>query len=172
MLFNYIFDNDIVFYSLFTCTAGFMGYSLITSYLDSFYVDKGIQTDAWEDYSNRPSQIASDSLTSIDTVTPRFSPTDYVNTGPQINTIEAGTQTITDNMSTVTTVLPIPPIQKAGVVVGSGIAAGFGHTLLSSINKKAVTAENTFPSVESSTNSQVKKFFKWFSFKSFTRFFI
>jgi len=63
-------------------------------------------------------------------------------------------------MSTVTTVLPIPPIQKAGVVVGSGIAAGFGHTLLSSINKKAVTAENTFPSVESSTNSQVKKFFK------------
>src|ERR1700744_624202 len=52
----------------------------------------------------------------------------------------------------------MPPIQKAGVVVSSGIAAGFGHTFLSSINRKAVTAENTFPSVESKTNSLVKNF--------------
>jgi hypothetical protein len=52
----------------------------------------------------------------------------------------------------------MPPIQKASVVVGSGIAAGFGHPLLSSINRKAVTAENKFSSVESSTNSQVQNF--------------
>jgi hypothetical protein len=52
----------------------------------------------------------------------------------------------------------MPPIQKASVVVGSGIAAGFGHTLLSSINRKAVIAENKFSSVESITNSQVQNF--------------
>lgn len=40
MLFNYIFDNDLVFYNLFSTTAGYIGYSLITSYLDYFYVDK------------------------------------------------------------------------------------------------------------------------------------
>ena len=49
MLFNYLFENssDLVFYSLFTGTVGFMGYKLASSYLNSFYVDKSIQTEAW-----------------------------------------------------------------------------------------------------------------------------
>jgi hypothetical protein len=37
----------------------------------------------------------------LDTVTPRFSPTDYENTGAQ---------TISGDTSTITTVLPIPPV--------------------------------------------------------------
>ena len=90
-LFNYLIDNGYVFYSLFACTAGFMGYKFVSFYLNSYYVDKGVQTDAWEDYSDRPSQILCDSITSIDTVTPKFSP-------------------VTEGVSTVTTILPIPPV--------------------------------------------------------------
>ncbi len=41
-------------------------------------------------------------MTSIDTQTPRFS--------PDTNTIDIAGQTITDGTSTVTTVLPIPPV--------------------------------------------------------------
>jgi hypothetical protein len=45
-LLNYIFENNVIFYSIFAGTAGLIGYSFITSYLDSFYVDEGVQTDA------------------------------------------------------------------------------------------------------------------------------
>jgi len=78
ILFNYLIDNNYVFYGLFATTAGIMGYKIVSSYLNSFYVDKGIQTDAWEDYSERASQLVSNSVTSIDTVTPRISPTEYI----------------------------------------------------------------------------------------------
>jgi len=43
-LFNLLTDNSLVFYSLFTGTVGFMGYKFAPSYLNSFYVDQGVQT--------------------------------------------------------------------------------------------------------------------------------
>jgi len=46
-LFNYIFDNDLVFYSLFTVTGGFLTYKLVSSWGNSYYIDKGVQTNAW-----------------------------------------------------------------------------------------------------------------------------
>jgi hypothetical protein len=46
MLFNYLINNDFVFYSILAGSVGFMGYSFATSYLNSFYVDKGVQTSA------------------------------------------------------------------------------------------------------------------------------
>jgi hypothetical protein len=91
-LFNFLTDNSLVFYSLFTGTVGFIGYSCASSYLSSFYADKEIQTDAREDYSERPSQIGSNSATSIDTVTP-VSPT-----------ITSETE------NTISTILPVPPV--------------------------------------------------------------
>jgi len=105
---NYLINNDLVFYSMFAGTVGFIGYKFVSSYVNSFYVDKSIQTDAWEDFSDRPSQIGSQSVTSIDTVTPISE-----NISPVLtthSTSEIGTQTITDSISTVTTVLPIPPV--------------------------------------------------------------
>jgi hypothetical protein len=66
--FNSLIDNDFVFYGLFVTTAGFIRYKFVSSYWNYFYVDKGIQIDAWEDYSERPSQLISNSVTSIDTV--------------------------------------------------------------------------------------------------------
>lgn len=107
-IFNYLINNNLVFYSLFTGTVGFIGYKLTSSYLNSFYVDKGIQTEAWENYSDRPSQLGSNSITSIDTITPiseNISPISILK-----NTSEVGTLTTTDGASTVTTVLPIPPV--------------------------------------------------------------
>lgn len=114
-LFNYILENSdaVIFYSIFTGVAGALGYSFVSSYFNNAFaskVDKGTQTDVWEDYSDRPSQIIQDSVTSIDTQTPQFSPVEYTSTGSQINssTIEAGSQTINEGASTATTVLPIP----------------------------------------------------------------
>jgi len=112
IFFNSLIDNDFVFYGLFTTTVGFLGYKFVSSYWNSVYVDKGIQTDAWEDYSERASQIVSNSVTSIDTVTPRISPTEYISqTNVWQNISEVGTNTITEGVSTVTTVLPIPPME-------------------------------------------------------------
>jgi hypothetical protein len=105
---NYLLNNDLVFYSMFAGTVGFIGYKFVSSYLNSFYLDKGVQTSAWEDYSDRPSQIGSNSITLIDTITPISE-----NISPVITThssSEVGTSIITEGASTVTTVLPIPPI--------------------------------------------------------------
>jgi len=75
-----------------------IGFSFLNSYLhvNKGYADSGVQTDAWEDYSDRPSQIIQNSPTSIDTQTPRFSPVESVNTSSQagLNTTEVGTQTL------------------------------------------------------------------------------
>ena len=108
MLFNYLINNDLVFYSMFAGTVGLIGYKFASSYLNSFYVDKSIQTDAWEDYSERLSQIGSKSVTSIDTITPiskNISPVSTLQTSSDL-----GIKTITDGSSTVTTVLPTPPV--------------------------------------------------------------
>ena len=107
-LFNYALDNGLLFGVAFVGTAGFIGYKFASAYLNSFYLDKGVQTDAWEDYSNRPSQMGSNSVTSIDTVTPiseNISPVSTLQT-----TSGVGTLTTTDGASTVTTVLPIPTV--------------------------------------------------------------
>jgi hypothetical protein len=45
-LFNYALDNGLLFGVAFAGTVGFIGYKFVSSYLNSFYVDKGIQTDA------------------------------------------------------------------------------------------------------------------------------
>lgn len=103
---NYALDSGLLFGVAFVGTVGFIGYKFVSSYLDTSYLDKGIQTGAWEDYSDRPSQLASNSLTSIDTITPiseNFSPT-------VLTTSEIGTQTMSGDASIATTVLPIPPV--------------------------------------------------------------
>jgi hypothetical protein len=107
-LFNYALDNSLLFGVAFAGTVGFIGYKFASSYLNSFYVDKSIQTDAWENYSDRSSQMAPESITSIDTVTPISKNISPVTTLQTIS--EIGTQTISEGASTVTTVLPIPPI--------------------------------------------------------------
>jgi hypothetical protein len=45
-IFNYILDNNTIFYSLFAVTGGLLGYKLVTSILETQYIDKNIQTDA------------------------------------------------------------------------------------------------------------------------------
>jgi hypothetical protein len=47
MIFNYLFENscDLVFYSTFAGTVGFIGYKFVSSYFNSNLVDKGIQTE-------------------------------------------------------------------------------------------------------------------------------
>lgn len=44
---NYALDNGLIFWGALAGTVGFIGYGFTSSYLSSFYVDKGIQTEAW-----------------------------------------------------------------------------------------------------------------------------
>ena len=93
---------------MFVGVACHVGFSLVSSiwYSGNKQVDKGVQTDAWEDYSDRPSQIASDNLTSLNTMTPEISPSELVNS----TSSDIGAQTITEGISPVTTVLPVRPV--------------------------------------------------------------
>lgn len=47
-LFNYLIENsnDLIFYSLLSGMGGFIGYKFVSSYLNSYYVNKGVQTEA------------------------------------------------------------------------------------------------------------------------------
>lgn len=111
---NNILDNDILFYGMFAGVACHIGLSFLSSVLHSGkgYTNTSVQTDTWEDYSDRPSQIIPDNVTSIDTMTPRFSPIDSIGAGSQIgpDPLEAWTQALAGDVSTVTTILPIPPV--------------------------------------------------------------
>ena len=55
----------------------------------------------------------------------------------------------------------IPPLQKAGIIVGSGLVTGVGHSWISSINRNAITAEYTTTTATSipstDISSQVNK---------------
>lgn len=103
-----LFENDILFYGLF----GAFGYKLGSSFLGSLskdfklgYTDIGTQTSSWEDYSDRASLIASDrlsiqdNLTSLDTVTPLS------------ENFETATIQTTSDLTSVTTILPVPPVE-------------------------------------------------------------
>ena len=114
-LINYALDNGLFFYAGFSTVGIAIGYSFVSSLINSYKietVEKGVQTDAWDDFSDRPSLINQASSTSIDTETPNYSPVEFLNTEVQVNldTVETGTQTITESVSTATTMLPVPPM--------------------------------------------------------------
>lgn len=57
----------------------------------------------------------------------------------------------------------MPPLQKAGVIIGGAIAAGFGHSIISAVNRNAVYLENVpnssnVNSVSNNINSNISKF--------------
>jgi hypothetical protein len=49
-----ILDNDFLFYGVITGCVGALGYSLISSYRNKKYVDKGTQTDTSENLIENP----------------------------------------------------------------------------------------------------------------------
>jgi hypothetical protein len=51
-----------------------------------------------------------DSVTSLDSVTPRISPTEYISQTVTRTTSETGSEILSGDTSTVTTVLPVPPV--------------------------------------------------------------
>jgi hypothetical protein len=54
----------------------------------------------------------------------------------------------------------MPPLQKVGFIVGSGLAAGLGHSAISNINRRSVYEDNTNITASVSNNninSQVNK---------------
>lgn len=47
----------------------------------------------------------------------------------------------------------LPPLQKAGVIIGSGLVAGLGHSMISTLNRSQVLSENNDKSTASNTTS-------------------
>lgn len=95
LIYDFRFNNsNIILCCITASSVCFLGLSFIGSYFKPNKIDIGIQTDAWEDYSERASQV---------TITPRISPMEYIDTGAQ--TIAESSS----NISNVTTILPIPP---------------------------------------------------------------
>lgn len=52
----------------------------------------------------------------------------------------------------------IPPLQKAGIIMSTGLLSGIGHSLISNVNKSASNGNNLITSSASSSNSQVHNF--------------
>ena len=126
-IFNSFSSNDVLFYGMFVGVACHLGFSLVSSiwHGENVQVDKGIQTDAWEDYSDRPSLIGPESLTSFEPVSEGISPIttvlpvrpmdievvpnpDILNIENISNLIDKGVQTIpTENIIIITEMIPI-----------------------------------------------------------------
>ena len=95
-------DNDLVFYGVFIGAVGSIGYSFTRRILSKSYVDKGVQTDAGENLSDRPDQIIAENITSKDALSPVSST--FKETSSIIpTTSEVGTQTITEDVTQVNT---------------------------------------------------------------------
>ena len=95
-------DNDLVFYGVFIGAVGSIGYSFTRRILSKSYVDKGVQTDAGENLSDRPDQIIAENITSKDVLSPVSST--FKETSSIIpTTSEVGTQTITEDVTQVNT---------------------------------------------------------------------
>lgn len=99
-LINYIRNNDVIFFSMYAGVAGLIGYKFLKSFaVNPLYVDKGIQTDAWENYSSISSPIAQTDASSVTTVLPIPPQNLEVLPNPDISLItkdlvDTGTQTI------------------------------------------------------------------------------
>jgi hypothetical protein len=52
----------------------------------------------------------------------------------------------------------MPPLQKAGIIMSSGLLSGIGHSLLSNVNRNTTNENNIITSTASSSNSQVHNF--------------
>jgi len=71
-LLNYLIDNDLVFYSLFTGVTGVIGYSFYKSiwYISDGITDKDIDTSSNDVYSNVSTEIIPKSVSSQSTILP------------------------------------------------------------------------------------------------------
>lgn len=105
-------DNDIVFYGAFIGVVGAIGYSLAKQILRKSYVDKGVQTNTEENFSDKPNQIDSDNMTSTDTSSPLSSTFDDTLTLIP-TTSEVGIQTISGDVTPVNReIIPNQDISK------------------------------------------------------------
>src|ERR1700760_2456144 len=105
-----ILDNDILFYGMFVGVVCHIGISFICSIQRSKkeITETGVQTDAGDNYSDKPSQIIQDNVTSIEALSPA-SPAFEGTSSVIPTTSEVGTQTIAEGTSSI-----IPTTSEVG----------------------------------------------------------
>jgi hypothetical protein len=115
LLYNNL-DNDLVLYGVCIVVVGAIGYSLASKILSKSYMEKGVQTDAEEYYSDISSSIFPDNVSdsSNETISPLSSTFDRSTLTP--TTSDVGTQTITGDVTPVNKEI-IPNQDIAGRVV-------------------------------------------------------
>ena len=100
-------NNDFVFYGVFIGVAGAIGYSFIKNkFLSKTYFDKDVQTDTVENFSDSPSQIFSDNVTSTETLSP-LSSIDSLT--PLSSTETLSPSSSTDSLSTICSTETLSP---------------------------------------------------------------
>jgi hypothetical protein len=52
----------------------------------------------------------------------------------------------------------MPPLQKAGIIMSTGLLSGIGHSWISNINRNAINGNNSTITAASNTNSKVHNF--------------
>src|SRR6266699_3847250 len=108
-------DNDLIFYGLLIGVTGTIAYSLISQIFSKSYIEKGVQTDAEENFTDGPSKIIEDDASSIETISPVSST--FTDKSPLIpRTSEVGTQTIAGDVTPVN-IEVIPSQEIVGTVV-------------------------------------------------------
>jgi hypothetical protein len=106
---NNILDNDILFYGMFAGVVCHMSFFFLSAIqpLKKEMTEKGVQTDALEEFSDRPSQIIQENLSSIETLSP-VSPAFEETSAVIPSTSEVGTPTIAEDVNI--EVVPNPDI--------------------------------------------------------------
>jgi hypothetical protein len=97
---NNIIDNDILFFGMFAGVVCHLGFSFVRAIqpVKKEMTETGVQTDALEESSDRPSEIIQDNLTSIDTLSP-VSPA-FEDTSTIIpSSSQVGTSTIAEDVN-------------------------------------------------------------------------
>lgn len=95
-------DNDIVFYASLIGIVGAIGFSFTKQILSKSYVEKGVQTNAEENFSDNPSQIIPDNVSSTDTLSPVSSTFEDTST-LRPETSDVGIQTIPGDVTLINT---------------------------------------------------------------------
>lgn len=109
---NHILDQDIFFYGMFAGVVCHMSLFLL-SVIQKEMTDQGVQTDALEELSDRPSQIIQDNLNSIETITP-VTPTLEDTSAAIPSTSQVGTSSISQVGTSSTSQVGTPSTSQVG----------------------------------------------------------
>jgi hypothetical protein len=133
---NFI-DNEWVLLGIAGCVVGALGYKIISTYLRSKYLDKGTQTDASENLTDRPNQITQENLALLDSLSPVSSSSSIqtlspVSSSSSLETLSPRTYTSSiqtlSPISSSSTIETLSPISSSSTIISDTSEIGVQTT--------------------------------------------